>query len=67
MESSEKETPAQRYRKTDKCKEARKRYYEAKGKQTSHEYYLRNRELINERSKARYASLKAKAENNLTE
>jgi len=63
MESSE--TPAQRYRKTDKCKEARKRYYDNKGKTTAHEYYLKNRELINERSKARYAAMKAQAENNL--
>ena len=67
MEPIPNETPAQRYRKTDKCKEARKRYYETKGKQTSHEYYLKNRELINERSKARYATLKAAQENNLTE
>ena len=52
------ETAAQRYRKTDKCKEARKRYYENKGKQTSHEYYLKNREKIIERSKQRYETLK---------
>jgi len=52
------ETPAQRYRKSEKCKEARKRYYESKGRETSHEYYLKNKEKIVERSKARYEALK---------
>jgi hypothetical protein len=52
------ETAAQRYRKTDKCKNARKKYYETKGKNTSHEYYMKNREKIIERSKERYTMLK---------
>lgn len=52
------ETPAQRYRKTEKCKEARQRYYETKGKDTSHEYYMKNKEKILQRSKDRYVALK---------
>lgn len=52
------ETPAQRYRKTEKCKEARQRYYETKGKETSHEYYMKNKEKILQRSKDRYIALK---------
>ena len=58
MDSPDTETPQQKYRKTDKCKIARQRYYESKGKTTSHEYYLKNKEKILERSKARYESLK---------
>jgi len=54
----ENETAAERYRKTDKCKDARKRYYDTKGKVTSHIYYLKNREKIIERSKARYDATK---------
>ena len=52
------ETPQQRYRKTDKCKAARQRYYEAKGKATAHEYYVKNRDKILQRSKERYNNLK---------
>jgi hypothetical protein len=52
------QTPQQRYRKTDKCKVARERYYENKGKLTAHEYYVKNREKILQRSKDRYNNLK---------
>lgn len=63
MQQEDKETAQQRYRKTDKCKEARKRYYESKGRDKAHEYYLANKEKILERSKDRYNNLK----NNLKE
>lgn len=63
MQKEEKETAQQRYRKTDKCKDARKRYYESKGRDKAHEYYLANKEKILERSKERYNNLK----NNLKE
>jgi hypothetical protein len=62
----ENETAAQRYRKTDKCKIARKRYYESKGKDTSHSYYMKNREKIIERSKARYDTIKNNLNDDLT-
>jgi hypothetical protein len=58
------QTPQQRYRLTDKCKVARGRYYEKKGKSTAQEYYQKNREVILERSKQRYLNLK-NAQNNL--
>lgn len=58
FDQMENETAAERYRKTDKCKDARKRYYDTKGKVTSHIYYLKNREKIIERSKARYDATK---------
>jgi hypothetical protein len=51
-------TAAQRYRKSEKCALARKRYYDNKGKQTAQSYYEKNKEKINEASKARYAKLK---------
>lgn len=51
-------TPAQRYRKSDKCKAARERYYENKGRAKAKEYYANNREKILERSKERYNQLK---------
>jgi hypothetical protein len=51
------ETPAQRYRNSEKCLLARKKYYENKGKQTAHDYYIKNKEKINERSKQRYKKL----------
>jgi hypothetical protein len=54
------ETAQQRYRKTDKCKAARQRYYDTKGREKAHEYYLKNREKILNRSKERYESLKTK-------
>ena len=57
MESPEL-TPQQKYRMTDKCQAARKRYYENKGKSTSREYYLKNRERILEASKDRYKKTK---------
>jgi hypothetical protein len=57
MESPEL-TPQQKYRLTEKCKVARQKYYETKGKETSREYYLRNKQRILERSKARYQTLK---------
>ena len=65
FEQMENETAAERYRKTDKCKDARKRYYETKGKATTHEYYLKNREKIIERSKARYEAMKNNLNNDL--
>ena len=58
FDQMENETAAERYRKTDKCKDARKRYYDTKGKATSHNYYIKNREKIIERSKARYDASK---------
>jgi hypothetical protein len=51
-------TPQQKYRLTDKCKLARERYYEKKGKTTAQSYYQRNRDVILERSKQRYNQLK---------
>jgi len=56
-------TPQQKYRRSDKCKEARTRYYENKGKETAHDYYIKNREAILARSKERYAA--KKDQNNL--
>lgn len=64
MENEEKKiTPQQRYRKTDKCKVARAKYYETKGKTKAHDYYIANREKILNRSKERYNNLR----NNLKE
>lgn len=62
------QTPQQRYRQSEKCKLARERYYANKGKQTAHEYYEKNKELILSRSKERYLLSKANnnLENNLT-
>jgi hypothetical protein len=57
-------TPAQRYRKSEKCAAARKRYYESKGKETSQAYYLKNKDKINQASKERYARLKNQLEQN---
>jgi hypothetical protein len=58
-------TPQQRYRLTDKCKVARDRYYEKKGKTTAQSYYQKNREIILERSKQRYLKIK-ETKNNLS-
>ena len=52
------ETAASRYRKSDKCKVARQRYYDNKGKETAKAYYEKNKEKIIARSKERYAMLK---------
>lgn len=52
------ETAQQRYRKTEKCKVARQRYYDTKGREKAREYYLKNREKILDRSKSRYHTLK---------
>lgn len=52
------QTPQQRYRQSDKCKLARQRYYETKGKTKAHEYYEKNKELILNRSKERYNQMK---------
>lgn len=52
------QTPQQRYRQSDKCKLARQRYYETKGKTKAHEYYEKNKELILHRSKERYNQMK---------
>jgi hypothetical protein len=51
-------TPQQRYRQSEKCKLARERYYNSKGKEKAHEYYERNKEVILNRSKERYNQLK---------
>ena len=51
-------TPQQKYRQSDKCKLARERYYNTKGKTKAHEYYERNKETILNRSKERYNQLK---------
>ena len=51
-------TPQQKYRKSDKCKVARERYYSTKGKGKAHEYYEKNKEVILNRSKERYNQLK---------
>jgi hypothetical protein len=48
-----------RYRKSAKGKLARAKYYETKGRTKAQEYYLKNREAIIERSKARYYALQA--------
>jgi hypothetical protein len=63
-------TPQQKYRQSEKCKLARDRYYNSKGKTKAHEYYERNKETILNRSKERYNQLKnmlnqAAQENNL--
>lgn len=55
-------TPQQRYRQSDKCKTARDKYYETKGKLTAQEYYIKNRDKILTRSKERYAQLKQMTE-----
>jgi len=52
------ETAQQRYRKTEKCKAARQRYYDSKGREKAREYYQANREKILERSKERYNNLR---------
>jgi len=52
------QTPQQKYRQSEKCKLARQRYYESKGKVKAHEYYENNKELILTRSKQRYNQLK---------
>jgi len=52
------QTPQQKYRQSEKCKIARQRYYETKGKAKAHEYYEKNKELILHRSKERYNQMK---------
>lgn len=47
-------TAQQKYRQSEKCKLARAKYYETKGKEKAHEYYLKNREVMLKRSKERY-------------
>ena len=47
-----------RYRKSEKYRIARAKYYESKGRETSAQYYLKNKEKIIERSKARYANMR---------
>ena len=49
-------TAQQRYRLTDKCKEARRRYYESKGRLKAKEYYEANKEKILEKAHERYMS-----------
>ena len=53
------ETPQQRYRQTEKCREARRRYYESKGREKARAYYVANKEVILARAKQRYTDLKA--------
>jgi len=60
-------TAQQRYRKSEKCKVARARYYESKGKSKAHEYYLKNKDKIIARSKERYNNLKNNLGKNDTE
>jgi hypothetical protein len=52
------QTPQQKYRQSEKCKQARERYYVSKGKAKAHEYYEKNKEVILNRSKERYNQLK---------
>lgn len=47
-------TAQQKYRQSEKCKLARERYYASKGKAKAHEYYMKNKEAIINRSKERY-------------
>jgi hypothetical protein len=56
--TDEKITPQQRYRQTEKCKAARNRYYESKGRDKAAEYYLANKEKILQRAKQRYIDLR---------
>jgi len=59
-------TPQQKYRQSEKCRLARERYYNTKGKAKAHEYYERNKEIILHRSKERYNQIKnAMNQNNL--
>jgi len=51
-------TPQQKYRKSEKCRIARERYYITKGKAKAHEYYEKNKEVILNRSKERYHQIK---------
>lgn len=51
-------TAQQRYRLSDKCKAARQRYYDSKGRAKAKEYYQANKEKILERSKERYEASK---------
>ena len=51
-------TAQQRYRLSDKCKAARQRYYESKGRDKAKEYYEANKDRILERSKERYEASK---------
>jgi len=52
------QTPQQKYRQSEKCKIARERYYNSKGRAKAHEYYERHKEVILNRSKERYNQLK---------
>jgi len=51
-------TPQQKYRMSEKCKLARQKYYETKGKIKAHEYYENNKAIILNRSKERYNQMK---------
>ena len=51
-------TPQQRYRQTEKCREARRRYYESKGREKARAYYEANKEMILARAKERYNQAK---------
>ena len=53
-------TPQQKYRKSDKCKVARERYYSTKGKGKAHEYYEKNKEKINEQRKLKKTKMNVK-------
>ena len=58
METPAQLTPQQKYRQSEKCKIARERYYNSKGRAKAHEYYERHKEVILNRSKERYNQLK---------
>jgi hypothetical protein len=58
LTGGQKLTAQQRYRLSDKCKAARQRYYESKGRQKAKEYYEANKQHILERSKERYEMYK---------
>jgi hypothetical protein len=47
-------TPQQRYRLSDKCKAARRRYYESKGREKAKQYYEENKTRILENARERY-------------
>jgi hypothetical protein len=66
METQVTENAQSRYRKTDKCKAAKARYYETKGRDKAKEYYQKNREKILQRSKDRYNNLRNNITNNDT-
>ena len=51
-------TPAEKYRKTEKCKLAKQKYYDTKGKDKAKAYYEAHKEEIKQRSMERYHAMK---------